>query len=91
MTTMFFKQIPTIWSARNLCSNYKLDAYKCTVEDGGKGGEKLWNSVNASIYLQTLYHFDFFPSACNYSLFITLIYGKSKKVEGLLIICWKIR
>lgn len=34
--------------------------YLCTVEDRGKGGEKLWNSVNASIYLQTLYHFDFF-------------------------------
>lgn len=34
--------------------------YLCTVEEGGKGGEKLWNSVNASIYMQTLYHFDFF-------------------------------
>ncbi len=32
----------------------------CTVEDGGKGGENLWNSMNASIYLQALYHLDFF-------------------------------
>lgn len=53
----------------------------CTVEDGGKGGENLWNSMNASIYLQALYHLDFFQ-VCYYSLFITLNYGKSG-IEGL--------
>lgn len=60
---MFLKQIPACWSARNLCPNYKPDAYECVCvqwRDGGKGGEKLWNSMNASIYLQTLYHFGFF-------------------------------
>jgi len=30
-----------------------------------------------------------FPSACNYSLFITMICGKSGNVEGLLIITGK--